>query len=70
MPLAGALIEGGLPVAEITFRTEAAEQPIRNIAKSHPDMLVGASTVISIQQTERAVNAGAGFVVTAGSAGT
>ena len=65
-PLAEALTEGGLPVAEVTFRTEAAEASIRAIAESFPDMLVGAGTVTSTEQAERAMEAGARFLVTAG----
>lgn len=64
--LAGALIAGGLPCAEITFRTDAAEAGIREIAKSRPDMLVGAGTVLSEEQVKRAVDAGAKFVVSPG----
>ena len=66
LPLSEALIEGGLPVAEITFRTDAAEESIRRIAAAHPDMLVGAGTVTSIEQAKRAVDAGAKFAVTPG----
>ena len=65
-PLAEALTEGGLPVAEVTFRTEAAEASIRAIAESFPDMLVGAGTVTSTEQAKRAMEAGARFLVTAG----
>ena len=65
-PLAEALIKGGLPVAEITFRTAAAEEAIRNITGSVPDILVGAGTVLSIEQVKRAVDAGAEFIVTPG----
>ena len=66
LPLAKALIDGGLPVAEITFRTDAAEESIRRIAEKYPDMLVGAGTVLTIEQADRAVAAGAKFVVTPG----
>jgi len=52
--LAKALIDGGLPCAEITFRTAAAEESIRNITGAYPDMLVGAGTVLTIDQLERA----------------
>ncbi len=62
-PLANALIDGGLPVAEITFRTQAAEKAIKTITASFPGMLIGAGTVVSIKQAEAAVNAGAKFVV-------
>lgn len=65
-PLAEALCEGGLPCAEVTFRTEAAEESIRIMATQFPDMLVGAGTVLTIEQVERAVNAGAKFIVSPG----
>lgn len=61
--LARALLAGGLPCAEITFRTEAAEEAIRQISSRLPDMLVGAGTVLSVDQAERAVSAGAQFIV-------
>lgn len=64
--LADALIAGGLPCAEITFRTEAAEASIRTMAESKPDLLVGAGTVLSIEQVKRAVDAGAKFIVSPG----
>ena len=66
VPLAQALVDGGLPVAEVTFRTDAAEASIREIAKAFPEMLVGAGTVTSVKQAEKAVAAGARFLVTAG----
>ena len=66
VPLAQALVDGGLPVAEVTFRTDAAEASIREIAKAFPEMLVGAGTVTSVEQAEKAVAAGARFLVTAG----
>lgn len=64
-PLADALIEGGLPVAEVTFRTDAAEESIRQMAKI-PGMLVGAGTVTNLDQAKRAIDAGATFIVTPG----
>lgn len=64
--LAGALIEGSLPCAEITFRTAAAEDAIRKIAEQFPQMLVGAGTVLTVGQAERAVEAGARFIVSPG----
>lgn len=70
VPLARALAEGGLPVAEITFRTAAAEEAIRNIAASVPEVLLGAGTVLTVDQAERAVKAGARFVVTPGFSST
>lgn len=66
VPLAKALAKGGLNAAEITFRTDAAEEAIKNIAKECPDMLVGAGTVLTIEQAERALNAGAKFIVSPG----
>ena len=64
-PLADALIAGGLPVAEVTFRTDAAEESIRQMAKI-PGMLVGAGTVTNLEQAKRAIDAGASFIVTPG----
>ena len=64
--LADALIGGGLPVAEITFRTAAAEGAIRAIAQQRPEMLVGAGTITNMGQARRAVEAGAKFLVTPG----
>jgi 2-dehydro-3-deoxyphosphogluconate aldolase/(4S)-4-hydroxy-2-oxoglutarate aldolase len=66
LPLANALIEGGLPVAEITFRTKAAGEAIRNIAKNFPNMLLGAGTVLTIDQVKFAVDAGSKFIVSPG----
>ena len=65
-PLAKALCEGGLPCAEVTFRTEAAEESIRIMAEQFPDMLVGAGTVLTTEQVDRAVAAGAKFIVSPG----
>lgn len=65
-PLAKALCEGGLPCAEVTFRTAAAEESIRIMASEYPDMFVGAGTVLTIEQVDRAVNAGAKFIVSPG----
>lgn len=65
-PLAEALCKGGLKCAEVTFRTEAAEEAIKNMAENFPDMLIGAGTVLTIEQAERAVAAGAGFIVSPG----
>ncbi|MCQ2559057.1 MAG: bifunctional 4-hydroxy-2-oxoglutarate aldolase/2-dehydro-3-deoxy-phosphogluconate aldolase [Oscillospiraceae bacterium] len=65
-PLAKALINGGLPCAEVTFRTAAAEESICRIAQAYPEMLVGAGTVLTIDQVDRAVAAGAKFIVTPG----
>lgn len=64
--LAKALIEGGLACAEVTFRTEAAEESIKRMTQAYPEMLVGAGTVLTIDQVDRAVNAGAKFIVSPG----
>jgi 2-dehydro-3-deoxyphosphogluconate aldolase / (4S)-4-hydroxy-2-oxoglutarate aldolase len=64
-PLAAALVAGGLPVAEVTFRTAAAEESIRAMA-ARGDMLVGAGTVLNADQVDRAVAAGASYVVSPG----
>lgn len=65
-PLAKALCEGGLSCAEVTFRTAAAEESIRQMCMAYPDMLVGAGTVLTIDQVNRAVDAGASFIVSPG----
>ena len=65
-PLAEALCKGGLPCAEVTFRTAAAEEAIRLISRKYPEMLVGAGTVLTTGQVERAVAAGARFIVSPG----
>ena len=65
-PLANALVAGGLACAEVTFRTDAAEESIKVIAKKFPDMLVGAGTVLSVEQVDRAIGAGAKFIVSPG----
>lgn len=65
-PLAKALIDGGLPCAEVTFRTAAAEESIRIMSEQYPEMLVGAGTVLTTEQVDRAVNAGAKFIVSPG----
>lgn len=66
VPTCMALRRGGLNVAEITFRTDAAEASIKAVCEAIPDMLVGAGTVTKIEQAERAVNAGARFIVAPG----
>lgn len=66
IPLARALISGGLPCAEITFRTAAAPAAIKLITDAFPDMLVGAGTVLTIAQVDQAVDAGAAFIVSPG----
>lgn len=66
LPLAEALVKGGLPVAEVTFRTAAAEGSIKAMCEAYPEMLVGAGTVLSVEQVDRALKAGARFIVTPG----
>ena len=66
VPLAHALAAGGLPAAEVTFRTAAAEDAIRAISREVPDMLVGAGTVLTREQLDRALDAGAQFIVSPG----
>lgn len=66
IPLAEALLNGGLPCAEITFRTAAAEPAIRAISKAFPEILVGAGTILNEEQIERALAAGAKFIVSPG----
>lgn len=65
-PLAKALCEGGLPVAEVTFRTAAAKEAIARMVKACPDMFVGAGTVLTTGQVDEAVEAGAKFIVSPG----
>ena len=65
-PLAKALCEGGLKCAEVTFRTAAAEESIKIMAEKFPDMLVGAGAVLTTEQVDRAVAAGAKFIVSPG----
>jgi len=64
--LGRALLAGGLPCAEITFRTAAAEEAIRQISSSLPEVIVGAGTVLSVDQADKAVSAGARFIVCPG----
>ena len=66
IPLADALIGGGLPVGEVTFRTKAAKESMEKIAKKFPEMLLGAGTVLSIEQVKSAVDSGAKFIVSPG----
>lgn len=66
VPLGNALIAGGLPCAEITFRTDAAEEAIRQIASELPQVVIGAGTVLSVEQAEKAVAAGARYIVSPG----
>ena len=66
VPLAKALCEGGLPCAEVTFRTDAAKESIAVMTKAYPEMLVGAGTVLNTEQVDEAVEAGAKFIVSPG----
>jgi len=65
-PLGKALIAGELPCAEITFRTAAAEEAIRSLASAFPELLLGAGTVLTLEQAKKAVAAGARFIVSPG----
>lgn len=65
-PLAKALCKGGLPCAEVTFRTDAAVESIKNMKSECPEMLVGAGTVLTTEQVDEAVQAGAEFIVSPG----
>lgn len=65
-PLARALLAGGLPVAEVTFRADGADEAIRRMKQAVPEMLVGAGTVLTAQQVDQALAAGAEFIVTPG----
>ena len=64
--LAKALCDGGLACAEVTFRTAAAEESIRIMSEKFPEMVVGAGTVLTVEQVDRAVKAGAQFIVSPG----
>jgi 2-dehydro-3-deoxyphosphogluconate aldolase/(4S)-4-hydroxy-2-oxoglutarate aldolase len=66
LPLADALISGGLPIAEITFRTKAAADVIAKLSAERPDLLVGAGTVLSVENLDAAAECGAKFVVAPG----
>ncbi len=66
VPLCRALSDGGLPVAEITFRSEAAEESIRRVHAELPEVILGAGTVLSVEQVRRAVAAGASYIVSPG----
>ena len=66
VPLAKALVKGGLPAAELTFRTAAAEEAIKRIVAEVPEMLVGAGTVLTKEQADRAIAAGVKFIVSPG----
>ena len=66
VPLCKALSDGGLPVAEITFRSDAAEEAIRRVHEELPEVILGAGTVLTKDQVDRAVNAGATYIVSPG----
>ncbi len=66
VPLAKVLIENGLPCAEITFRTEAAVESIRLMREAYPTLLIGAGTILTTQQVDDAIDAGADFIVSPG----
>ena len=66
IPTLQALVDGNLPVAEITFRTACAEEAIRLGVKTFPNMYIGAGTVINVEQSKRAIDAGAKFIVAPG----
>ncbi len=66
IPLGKALLAGGLPLAEITFRTSAAEEVIRTLAEGMPELIVGAGTVLTTEQAAKAIRAGARFIVSPG----
>lgn len=66
VPVANALAAGGLPIAEVTFRTAAAKESIRRISEECPEVLVGAGTVLTCQQVDQALGAGSKFIVTPG----
>lgn len=65
-PLAAALVKGGLPAAEVTFRTACAKDAIAAMAKAEPELLVGAGTILSVEMAQEAVEAGAKFIVSPG----
>ena len=66
VPLCKALADGGLPVAEITFRSDAAEEAIRRVHEQLPEVILGAGTVLTTEQVDRAVAAGATYIVSPG----
>lgn len=66
VPLAKALIDGGLPAMEITFRTAAGQEAIRKVAKAYPEILLGAGTILTVKQCEEAIEAGAKYIVSPG----
>lgn len=66
VPLGKALVQGGLPAAEVTFRTAAAKDAISAMAKECPGLLVGAGTILNCEQARQAIEAGAKFIVSPG----
>lgn len=66
LPLAKALCEGGLPIAEVTFRTECAKEAIKVMKNAYPEMIVGAGTVLNANQVDEAMEAGSQFIVSPG----
>ncbi len=66
LPLGEALLKGGLPCAELTFRTNAAPAAIRKMCRAYPEMLVGAGTVLTVEQAEQAAEAGARYFLAPG----
>ena len=66
IPLGTALLNGGLSIAEITFRTEAASEALHLMAKTYPEMIIGAGSIVRIEQAKEAIDAGAKFIVSAG----
>ncbi len=66
LPLGKALIKGSLPAAEVTFRTETAAEAIHQLSEAYPELLVGAGTVLTIEQADLAIHAGARFIVSPG----
>jgi 2-dehydro-3-deoxyphosphogluconate aldolase/(4S)-4-hydroxy-2-oxoglutarate aldolase len=66
LQLGETLLDAGLPCAEVTFRTAAAEEAIRSLAQGFPELLVGAGTVLSVEQAQKAIDAGATFVLSPG----
>ncbi len=66
LPLGKALVAGGIPVAEVTFRTDAAAESIKILAKELPELILGAGTVLTLEQADAAAEAGAKYIVTPG----
>ena len=64
--LAKALVAGGVPCAEVTFRTSAAQEAIQKMAKACPELILGAGTILTVEQAQKAVDAGAKFLVSPG----